>query len=517
MPNVKQLLFLAFLLAAAGCAPPTASDDFPTKPIKLIVYTKPGGSIDITARKFTEVAAEYTTATFVVENKAGAGGIVAMKDVLAAKADGYSLFACTKSNIAKIAATGDPALVDSFHWLAMLMADPECIITRADVKPSTWQELLSDARQQQGRQIWVGPAFGGLDHIMALKTWEKAGISATWVPYQSGGKAKAELLGERGVAYVGNPSEVRTNPDQLQVAAVASPARLPQFPAAPTLRELGLEGLEGEVMWRGLAVKQGVPDEVLQWYGDLIQKVSADPRWRAFWEKDGIHVQYQDSAAFTATVERDLQDFTHYLGQLGVVRSGVSTPLARFFAGWSPLAVLGVLGILSGFAAKKRYAPGTDVGEVVIPLALLSLGLMLLAASLLFPRADEVGAAAIPQLWIWFLLPICVVLLWQAFRSVAANGDRDKYPTAAMAAGSLIRTPVAPFILLMIIYVPCVWLLGYFPSTFLFLVVAMFLLGERRVARVLGIATAWLVFSYVVFARLLFVPLPVGSLVERFL
>lgn len=176
--------------------------------------------------------------------------------------------------------------------------------------------------------------------------------------------------------------------------------------------------------------------------------------------------------------------------------------------------MLGLLGILCGFVAKWYYGPHADVGEVIIPFVLLSLALVLLGASLLFPHSNGVGAAAIPRLWIWFLAPVCAVLLFQAFCSLAAEGDHDKRPVATTAATSLIHTPVAPFIVLMTIYVPCVWLLGYFVSTFLFLVAAMLLLGERRVGRVVGIATAWLVFSYAVFARLLFVPLPVGILRE---
>ena len=82
---------------------------------------------------------------------------------------------------------------------------------------------------------------------------------------------------------------------------------------------------------------------------------------------------------------------------------------------------------------------------------------------------------------------------------------------------SLLRTPVTPFVILMIIYVPSVSLLGYYVSTFVFIVIAMVLLGERRPGRVAGIAEGWLVFSYVVFARLLFVPLPVGRAFERLL
>ncbi len=176
--------------------------------------------------------------------------------------------------------------------------------------------------------------------------------------------------------------------------------------------------------------------------------------------------------------------------------------------------MLGLLGILCGFVGKRYYGPHADVGEIIIPFVLLSLALVLLGASLLFPHSGKVGAAAIPRLWILFLAPVCAVLLFQAFCSLTAEGDQDKRPTATTAAISLIHTPVARFIVLMTIYVPCVWLLGYFVSTFLFLVVAMMLLGERRVGRVTGIATGWLVFSYIVFARVLFVPLPVGNLME---
>ena len=81
------LFFLLFGIVFGG---------FPDKPIKIVVYTGPGGLIDITARKFASVADKYVDATFVVENKPGAGGIVALKKVLQAPEDGYNLYACTK-------------------------------------------------------------------------------------------------------------------------------------------------------------------------------------------------------------------------------------------------------------------------------------------------------------------------------------------------------------------------------------------------------------------------------------
>ena len=95
---------------------------FPTKPIKLIVYTKPGGAIDVFARKFTTIAEKYTDATFVVVNKDGAGGMVALKYILAEEADGYQFAAVTKSVIGKIVSTGNKVNLEDLYWMAMLVS-----------------------------------------------------------------------------------------------------------------------------------------------------------------------------------------------------------------------------------------------------------------------------------------------------------------------------------------------------------------------------------------------------------
>ena len=121
------MLILAFLLLV-----PSVQAAFPEKPIKIVVYTGPGGLIDISARKFAGVASKYVDVNFVVENKPGAGGIVALKKVIQAPADGYNLYACTKSNIAKFVQVGGSDYLDALSWTAMLMADPECVITRSE-------------------------------------------------------------------------------------------------------------------------------------------------------------------------------------------------------------------------------------------------------------------------------------------------------------------------------------------------------------------------------------------------
>lgn len=232
--NYRVLCTLLLSLIISWCISTASLAAFPNKPIKIIVYTGPGGLIDTTARKFTEVAEKYVNATFVVENKPGAGGIVAMEKVLQLPADGHTLFACTKSNIAKIVSANREGYIDEIDWIAMLMADPECIITLARDPRSDWAKLVEDARARPGDQKWLGPGYGGLDHVMALKTWKAFDLKARWIPFDSGGEAKAALLGEQGVAYVGNPRDAAGN-SSLHISVISNPVRLEQFPNTPDL------------------------------------------------------------------------------------------------------------------------------------------------------------------------------------------------------------------------------------------------------------------------------------------
>lgn len=313
---VALLIVLSFLVVL----PQTALAKFPTKPIKLIVYTKPGGAIDVFSRRFSGIASKYTDATFVVINKAGAGGVVAMKDVLASKADGYKLMAVTRSNIGKIISTGGEIDTNDLTWLAMMVSDPEAIITNVNQDVNTWEQLVADAKAKKGEQIWVGPAKGGNDHIMAMKTWKLAGIEAKWIPYASGGKAMAALMGNHGVAYVGNPQDVLGKPD-LKVAVIAAPERLGgQFADVPTFSELGIKGLDDEIMWRGFMVKKGTPKEAVDFYLDLFDKVNKDPDWQAYIKKGGANPVFYGEDKFTSIVNEDKKVFTQTLKDLGAIK-----------------------------------------------------------------------------------------------------------------------------------------------------------------------------------------------------
>jgi putative tricarboxylic transport membrane protein len=316
----KRYVALFVVVSFLVVLPHTALAKFPTKPIKLVVYTKPGGAIDVFSRRFSGIAAKYTDATFVVINKAGAGGVVAMKDVLASRADGYKLMAVTRSNIGKIISTGGEIDTNDLSWLAMMVSDPEAVITNVNQDINTWEQLVADAKAKKGDQIWVGPAKGGNDHIMAMKTWKAAGIDAKWIPYASGGKAMAALMGNHGVAYVGNPQDVLGKPD-LKVAIISSPERLGgQFANVPTFKEKGIKGLDREIMWRGFMVKKGTPKEAVDFYTDLFDKMNKDADWQAYIKKGGANPVFYREDKFTEIVNEDKKVFTQTLKDLGAIK-----------------------------------------------------------------------------------------------------------------------------------------------------------------------------------------------------
>ena len=318
---MKKIIAVLCIVCLAGLFASAAFAAYPEKPIRVVNYVGPGGLMDVTSRKFVSIARKFTDATFVVENKQGAGGLVGMQAVLEQPADGYTVFAATTSNIAKVLTSKKDVdqFIWGFEWIAMLMKDPECLIAAKESPLNTWEAVLKDAKEKGGNQIWVGPAAGGNDHLMAMKVWEKSGMRAKWLPYSTGHEAMMGLLSGQGAVSVGNAAAIGGR-EGFTIVAMARAERSKVFPDAPTFTELGIEGLEDQAMWRGFAMKKGSPEEAMVWWEDLLKKVAADPEWREFLEKDGIDVVDHGRPEFTAQIKKDLEDSTHYLKQYGLIK-----------------------------------------------------------------------------------------------------------------------------------------------------------------------------------------------------
>jgi tripartite-type tricarboxylate transporter receptor subunit TctC len=310
------LIVIGVILASLG----PAWARFPERPINIVVYLKPGGAGDVFARRFEKIAGKYTDAQFVVVNKPGAGGLTAMQSIVSGKADGYNLAYMTKSVVAKFAEPNVKISIDDLEWLAMMVSDPESLIVNKNSPIRKLDQIVADAKAKKGAQIWVGPATGGNDHIMARKTWRALGIQAKWVPFESGDEAMVALMGGHGVVYVGNPGDVAGKPD-LENVVISAPKRLGgAWANIPTFKELGISGLDEEIMWRGFTIKKGIPEEARKFYQDLIAKVSNDPQWRKYIEDEGADAIFYKEAKFKELVKVDLHDFAEVLKELATAK-----------------------------------------------------------------------------------------------------------------------------------------------------------------------------------------------------
>lgn len=510
----------------------------PNGPVKIVVYTGPGGLLDTTARRFADAARRYSQATFVVENRPGAGGLVAMDSVLQAAPDGRTLLAVTKSNVAKIMLAQRSDLLDAFDWRTMLLSETECLIVRAASQIRTLEDLAKANGDATTHQVWLGPGAGGLDHVTAAKIWRELGIRARWVPYSSGNEALSALMGNQGQVYVGNPSDALDNP-LLRILAISSRQRIPPFEQVPVFSELGVQRLDQQFMWRGFALPKGCPPEIVLWYDQLFQQVTADREWQSMWQSEGAQVFYRDATSFRQQIQKDAEEFASYHVELGLAPSDPThSPRPLGERRWAICLLIYAAGTLVW--AGWRAMSGWGLLPAMLPLVIQCVCLGLYWQTLDYPAAAEgVGAAALPRLWLALLI---LIVPWSFVADLVPSGRRRMLQpetmtdqgeplasTDSIAMPSHSRAaPVTPltrttsdaraslgwFLVALIGYIVSLATLGYALATFLWLTLAARLLGFRRWPILLATSAAWIALTYIGFELMLHVRLPRGWIVE---
>ena len=317
---MKKLSLILVLVLLCGMFSVAHAEWKPEAPITIMNYVKSGGGMDVATRKFSEIAAKYTDATIVVDNKTGAGGLIAAEYVLGQPADGYTVFATTISYVDSVLWGSEDIdeYIFGFEWIDNIMADPYAIMVAKDSNVT-----LADLAADKDGQIWCGPSAGGAKHIVALQFWSKLGIEgATFVPYTSGPDALLAVMQGQGVATVGNPGDVEGR--ELKHLVIATKEKLATYPDAANFADLGYPELDNLSMWRGYAVKKGTPAEFITWWQDLCQKVTEDPEWIDFFAKKSIVVSNETTEDFTARLKQDMIDHV----QIMVAAEGVDQEYA---------------------------------------------------------------------------------------------------------------------------------------------------------------------------------------------
>lgn len=285
-------LFLAFGYAYG--------QDYPTKPIEVIVGYPPGGGTDMIARAVADAAPKYVGQPLVVINKAGATGTIAAQSVASAKADGYMLLVAGGSETITVPHFKSLPYdaINDFVPIIRFMIERVGFYVKTDSPWKSMKELVEDARKNPEKYTYATSGIGGIHHSTVLVTEKRAGIQMRHVPHKGGAETLAALAGGHVNVAMASPNEAYAlvQGGRIRPLAHSSLARSPVEPNTPTLRELGYDVyIENQ---KGFVFPKNTPKPIVQKLHDSLKKVFDDPQFQASAQKLQVELAYLSGEDF---------------------------------------------------------------------------------------------------------------------------------------------------------------------------------------------------------------------------
>ena len=310
MKKLLLRLIAAATLAGIASSPAFAADEFPNKPMRLLVGFAAGGPTDVIARVLARDMSVTLGQTVFVENKAGASSMIATREVKSAAPDGYTLlFSSLGLNVNPIL-IGEQAGFNpktDFTPISNAATLPLVAVSAFDAPIKTMPELLKKARSKPEAVSFGSSGNGGSGHLAGELLATLAKTKMLHVPYKGNGPALLEVMAGRVdfmfYPVIGIAENVASK--RIQVLAVGTAKRLPQFPDAPTMAEAGFPGFEETAPWVGLLAPAKTPAAIVNRLNDAMLKALAKPDVRAQLEKLGAVIVGDSPAQFTAYLKRD--------------------------------------------------------------------------------------------------------------------------------------------------------------------------------------------------------------------
>ena len=296
------------LAALALPGPASAQENWPDRPIRLVVPFAPGGVTDSIGRLAAEWMGARLGRPVVVENRSGGNGTIAAEFVAASRPDGYTLLVASASQMVVLPALTsvryDP--VRSFAPVSIVASNPFALTVPTQLGVSNLQEFIALARRDPTLN-YASAGNGSGSHLTMALFLRRAGIEMQHIPYRGGGPAVQDLLGGRVAAYFGNPAEAvpQLAGGRLRVIATSGHARIAELPDVPTVTEQGVGGVLTET-WNGIAAPAGTPPAIVARLAEALRPACADATFRAALGRLGVDPVCNTPADLAARIEADL-------------------------------------------------------------------------------------------------------------------------------------------------------------------------------------------------------------------
>lgn len=318
--NAFAKLIYATLFSFACCLGGTNAEEFPTRPITLVVGLAAGGSVDIQARMFAAVAATKIGQPIIIENKGGGGGVPAAASVKRAPPDGYTLMVMLGAthSVPTLALPFDP--LNDFEPIISLYSQPGFVVVPRSLNVSSVEELIALGKRRPGGLTYGSPSAGSPGHIMGALFGEFTGVKMTHVPYRGGGQMMADLV--TGVLDVCFPTYTNFQPfladKTLIPLAILQSSRWEQMPAVPTLSERGYKDVDFANIF-GIAGPKGIPSDIVQRLNGAFLAASQDEALLKRMEELGaVMITSSDPSDFIDRLKADNKRLTPIVQKIGI-------------------------------------------------------------------------------------------------------------------------------------------------------------------------------------------------------
>lgn len=306
---MKQIARVLAGLALVCIGGVSTAQDYPNKPIRLIVPFPPGGGTDVLAREAAIKVSGNTGWNIVTENRPGSGGNIGVDTVAKAAPDGYTLVLGQTSNLAI-----NPTLYAKLPYdpekdlsaIGVIADAPLVIVVPATSPLKSFEDMIAAAKAKPGSLNFASSGNGTVAHLAAVQLQNAAGIQLTHVPYKGAAQASNDLIGGQIDMYLSSvPTLIgHVRNGKMRALAVTSAQRVPDMPDVPTVAERGFPGFEA-VTWFGLAAPAGTPPDVVKRLNAEFNKALQTSELGTKYQEQGARVLTSSPEAFAKLIHDD--------------------------------------------------------------------------------------------------------------------------------------------------------------------------------------------------------------------